>query len=341
MDHQQQIEKWIEQMRNHDEDAFREFYEEWYPKVYYIALAITHHDADAKDAAQETMIEVHRSIDKLRDVNYFKLWLNRIVISKCNRIFRKRKAITMDMEQHEALMMQEEERDEFLPSDHMHRQSDVEVLTSLLMKISPIYAQVLVLMYYEQLSIKEIAEVLQVPEGTVKSRLNSAKLKLKAEIANYEQQENVKLSFHEESLGALLVLAYQQLAKRTVTPITPSISRTRSHRSFSFSKAALAGTTAVAMGIVGVKLVMDRPQDSSRADSVDVSKKPSTFSSMVFRDIPIESEKDAYFVLMRYAHCDVEINQLDEQEKAVMNELQRRLDHEGSIYYQLWQKRSK
>ena len=49
---QEQIEHWIVKMQNKDEESFQAFYEEWYPKVFYIALAITHHEADAKDAAQ-------------------------------------------------------------------------------------------------------------------------------------------------------------------------------------------------------------------------------------------------------------------------------------------------
>lgn len=337
---QQQIEEWIDRIRNHDEIAFQEFYEEWYPKVYYIALAITHHDADAKDAAQETMIEIHRSILHLRDAKYFKLWLNRIILSKCNRIFRKRKAITMDMEQREALMLKEEERDEFLPSDHMHRLSDVEVLESLLMKISPIYAQVLVLMYYEQFSIKEIATVLQVPEGTVKSRLNSAKQKLKEEIAIYEQQENIKLSFHEETLGALLVLAYQQMANRLAPQGTSVLGVSRTRNSFKFAKIAAACGGVLAVGLVGISL-MNQREGIREANQIEVTKQQSSFKPMVFRDIPIESEKDAYFILMKYAHCEVETAQLNEQEKAVIEELFRRIDYDDSVFYRLWEQKNK
>ncbi len=341
---QQKIEEWIVRMRDHDELAFQEFYEEWFPKVYYIALAITHHDADAKDAAQETMIEIHNSIHNLRDVKYFKLWLNRIVLSKCNRIFRKRKAITMDMEQHDALMMQEEERDEFLPLDHMHYQSDVEVLKSLLMKISPIYAQVLVLMYYEQLSIKEIAEVLQIPVGTVKSRLNSAKAKLKDAIAAYEQQENIKLTFHGETLGAMLVLAYQQMAHSFSIKGVGALASTKFSNSkmpHKFIKAATAFCGVTCVGLTGFYLLYHDNGAVKEDKQTNVPIQNTSFTPLVFRNIPITSEKDAYFILMKYAHCDVEIEQLNEQEKSIIDELLRRIDYDDSIYNQLWKQRNR
>lgn len=340
---QQQIEDWIVRICNHDECAFQEFYEEWYPKVYYIALAITHHDADAKDAAQETMIEVHHSIHNLRDVKYFKLWLNRIILSKCNRIFRKRKAITMDMEQREALMMKEEDRDEFLPADHMHYQSDVEVMESLLMKMPAIYSQVLVLMYYEQFSIKEIADVLQIPEGTVKSRLNSAKLKLKEAVTMYEQQENIKLSFHEETLGALLILAYQQMADRITANGIGAVSMTdypKSHSLHKFAKSAAAFCSVACLGLAGMYL-MKGNGSVSEDKQAHVPDQNTNFKPLAFRDIPITSEKDAYFVLMKYAHCEVEIAQLNEQEQAIINELLRRIDYKNSVYFRLWEQRNR
>lgn len=339
---QKQIEEWIVRIRNHEELAFQEFYEEWYPKVYYIALAITHHDADAKDAAQETMIEIHHSIHKLRDVKYFKLWLNRIVISKCNRIFRKRKAITMDMEQHDAMMKQEEKRDEFLPLDHMHYQSDVEVLKSLLMKISPIYAQVLVLMYYEQLSIKEIAAVLQIPEGTVKSRLNSAKVKLKEAVAAYEQQENIKLSFHEETLGAVLVLAYQQMANQVTAKGVAALTMTKLAKprgAHLFAKAAAAFCGVACVGVTGWYLMSNDYDAASEDVQTNVPTQNTSFAPLTFRDIPVNSEKDAYFILMKYAHCEVETAQLNEQEQAIIDELLRRIDYEDSVYFQLWKQK--
>lgn len=337
---QEQTEAWIKRIQEDDEAAFQEFYEEWYPKAFYIALAITHHEADAKDAAQETMIEIHRSINNLRDIKYFKLWLNRIVISKCNRIFRKQKAVTMDLEQREYLLSKEEERSDYLPSDHIRRISDTEVLEQLLQKLSPIYSEVLVLMYYEQCSIKEIAEILQIPEGTVKSRLNSAKLKLKEEIQAYEEENQIKLDFHEESLGILLPLVYQGMKdKHIASIITVKPKQQPSYASLLTSKAMIAALCiTIAVCGLGIGVQVYKGGNSSSQDNADtkeiVYKHP-----IQFKDFSIKNDKEAYFVLMKYAHCEFERNQLSDSENNTVDLLIQTLaDHNGK-YYSLWMNR--
>lgn len=331
---QEQIEHWITKIQNKDEESFQAFYEEWYPKVFYIALAITHHEADAKDAAQETMIEIHKSINKLRDAKYFKLWLNRIVLSKCNRIFRKRKAVTMDVEQKAYLLSKEEERSEFLPSDHMRRMSDTAVLEHLLKKLPLIYREVLVLMYYEQCSIKEIADILQVPEGTVKSRLSSAKQKLKEEIQAYEQENQIKLDFREEAFGLLLPLIYQSLENSHSVPfISVKYKPSFSFSSFMSAKAMIAALcVAIAGGGMGVASLLHQTGYSSAQDSGDIVYR----DPVPFKDVLIHSDKEAYFVLMKYAHCEYERNQLNDGEKQTADLLVQALaDHNGK-YYSLW-----
>lgn len=338
---QKKTEAWITRIKEGDEVAFQEFYEEWFPKTFYIALAITHHEADAKDVAQETMIEVHKSIHNLRDVKYFKLWLNRIVLSKCNRIFRKPKAITMDMEQREALMMKEEERSEFLPSEHIRHESDMEVLQQLLGKISPIYAEVLVLMYYEQCSIKEISAILQVPEGTVKSRLNSAKLKLKEEISAYEEREHIKLNFHEEAFGVLLPLVYSALLKKSELPVE-SVKPTKpaaKKNSFLTSNVLIASLCClIAFCCFGIVTSLNHSGDQEAWDNTDIEE-ITKIEPVLFKNVLIENDRDAYFMLMKYAHCEYERKQLAEAENKIADELIQALQKRNSKYYTLWMQR--
>ncbi len=337
---QEQTTAWIKSIQEGNEEAFRQFYEEWYPKAFYVALAITHHEADAKDAAQETMIEIHRSIHKLRDVNYFKLWFNRIVLSKCNRIFRKQKAVTMDMEQKESLLAKEEERNDFLPLNHIRRISDVEVLEQLLKKLSPIYSEVLVYMYYEQCSIKEIADILQIPEGTVKSRLNSAKLKLKEEIQAYERENHIKLDFHEEGIVALLPLVYAAMKDKYKLPLIPfKPKHSVSFQSMATSKVMIASLCTV-IGVSGFGIV-SQLHKSDQASSMDNTETVQIVyeQPIQFKDISVQSDKEAYFVLMKYAHCEYERKQLSENENRTADALIQALEEHNSEYYSLWLKR--
>ncbi len=311
----------IKRIQAGDESAFQQLYQEWYPKAYYIALAITHHEADAKDAAQETMIEIHRSIHNLRDVKYFKLWLNRIVLSKCNRIFRKKKAVTMDEEQSKLLNQQEEQRKDFLPTPQMHKQSDESVLQSLMCRIPAIYADVLMLMYFEQRSVKEIAHLLHIPEGTVKSRLSSGKAKLKEEICRYEEQEHIRLDFQGRSLET--VLAGLVLSNGT-------------HR---FTK--LLGSKAVVFFAATVLLFSTLQvgwnvyQAQDHQDQSTVSE----FEAIQFKHLTVASEKDAYFVLLKYAHCEKELSELNAEELQKIDWMKARLLQSNSAYSKLWSKK--
>lgn len=336
---QKQTEALLKRIVAKDEHAFHEFYEEWYPRAYYIALAITHHEADAKDVAQETMIEIHRSIDHLRDLKYFKLWLNRIIISKCNRLFRKKKAVTMDVELKNTLLSQEEERQEYLPPDHTHRQSDMAVLQKMLMRMQPIYAEVLVLMYFEQCSIKEIAEILQVPEGTVKSRLNSAKNLLRTQIDAYEQKEQIKLNFHVESLEALLVLAYADMAKQWIPSAAVSLFHSASHGSKLLSLITSKAVVCALSVMLTVCAVAAAIEVYEGTHSSYIQGTVREFAPVEFKHMEIHNDKEAYFVLMKYAHCEVELKDLSAAEREIIAYLIEQLNYPDSIYYRLWKNR--
>lgn len=333
---QKQTEALIQRIQANDEIAFQQFYEEWYPKAFYIALAITHHEADAKDAAQETMIEIHKSIHKLRDIKFFKLWLNRIVISKCNRIFRKQKAVTMDLEQKQSLLAKEEERSEFLPSDHIRYVSDTEVLEQLLKKLSPIYREVLVLMYYEQCSIKEIADILEIPEGTVKSRLNSAKLKLKEEIQAYEKENQVKLNFREEAFGVLLPLVYQGMRKESVSSIISADPKQPFSFSHFLTSKFMIATICSMIAVCGLGIASQINKGGNSSQDYADSKETVYENPIQFKDITVQNDKEAYFVLMKYAHCEFERKQLSDKENNTADELIQILADHNSKYYSLW-----
>ncbi|MCI8540610.1 MAG: RNA polymerase sigma factor [Erysipelotrichaceae bacterium] len=332
---QKHTEALIQRIRHQDETAFRDFYEEWYPKAYYIALAITHHEADAKDVAQETMIEIHRSLEHLRDLNYFKLWFNRIILSKCNRIFRKKKAVTMDVEQHNTLYEQREERSDFLPLDHIHKENDIVVLRHMLGRLQPIYAEVLVLMYLEQCSIKEIAAILQVPEGTVKSRLSSAKGKLKSEIHAYEQREQVKLSFHGRSLEGLLVAAYANMSGNVFGSMNGMLLQGKQWISHITSHVAICACGIVLGGSILLGGVRFYQAYQPKHDANSLRE----FAPVTFMDLEIHNEKEAYFALMKYAHCEVELNQLNEGDLEIAENLMRQLHYPESVYDMLWRGR--
>ena len=81
-----------------DEQAYQQLYEKYYPYVYHYAYHLCKNEADAKDVVQDVFMELYRSLVKLRNADYFMLWLKRITKSKAQLLFRRNKDAVLDPE---------------------------------------------------------------------------------------------------------------------------------------------------------------------------------------------------------------------------------------------------
>lgn len=331
--------------RDGDEEAFNELYKRYYPQAYYIAYAIARNEADASDAAQESLIQIKNSISSLKNPDFFKLWLNRIVLSKCNRIFRKNKHTINNVDSMKHMVNQEEERAYFIPQDNLHSLSDKELLNYFIGNLDEIHRQVIVLMYYEGLSVQEMAEVLQIPEGTVKTRLSNGRKRLKTMIQQYENKEGIHLDFHGGSLETALYTAFSTLplSVNSVSSLSLTSSPSIWKRAVDFitSHAAIAaGTTAAILCTAAVAYAasnnqnntIDHPALTSRAIS-ETSQKDK-FQELKYENINIQTAKDAYFLLKDRAHCEKDIEILNADEKRQLKKVYQELKTFGGFYVQ-------
>lgn len=149
-------------------------------KLYKTGMAILKNDDDTCDAIQETLISAYKNFNSLKDKNYFSTWITRILINKCYDIIKKNKKISYINEQ-----MEKPENASYY--DIYKEESSLERVLNL---INQDLKVVTVLYYYDEFSIKEISEMLNIPEGTVKSRLNRARDKI-YEILKMEEGEDI------------------------------------------------------------------------------------------------------------------------------------------------------
>lgn len=141
-----------------DKEAFCALIDSHRLALYRVARGILNSDFDAADAIQEAIISAYSKMGSLRRNEYFKSWLIRILINECKNILRH-SSRTVSVEQvNEAAVV------DTYPSD--------DVVSSYLDGLDAELRQVIVLYYYEDFSIKDIAGILQIPQGTVKSRLS-------------------------------------------------------------------------------------------------------------------------------------------------------------------------
>ena len=133
--------------------------------LYRVAIGILKNEEDADDAIQQTIINTYYGMKNLIKDEYFKTWLIKILINECNKI-RSCKSKLIPME--EVRNTSEVYEDSYL---------DNEVLT-VVKSLAEDMRVVILLYYYEDFSIKTISKILNIAEGTVKSRLSRSREKL-------------------------------------------------------------------------------------------------------------------------------------------------------------------
>ena len=165
-----------EQAIKGDKEAFKRLIETYKKYLYNVAIAILGNDDDSGDAIGETIIKAYENIATLREPKFFKTWITRILINESKKILiSRRKVIQMES------YVEEE-----ISTDTYDKEENMD-LKKALNSLSKGHREVIMLFYYNDLKINEIAEILNIPEGTVKSRLSVAKEKLYNEL-NYGKE---------------------------------------------------------------------------------------------------------------------------------------------------------
>lgn len=169
-------------VQRQDENAFRELFSMFKPSVLRTATRILKEKESAEDALQETFINVHRAAGKFRGDSKLGTWINRIAVNASLEILRKNK-------KHRQRTDDDISNDYRLPDVKMRtpfdqvRQLETEGrVHAALQRLSEKHRQVVQLHDLEGFTIREIAEKLQVAEGTIKSRLFYGREKLKSQL---------------------------------------------------------------------------------------------------------------------------------------------------------------
>jgi RNA polymerase sigma-70 factor (ECF subfamily) len=159
--------QWIRRSRAGDSRAFAHLYEAYKDLVYRTAYLLLDDPAEAQDALQETFLQAYRALnsyDPRRSA--FSTWLYRITVNHClNRRRARRPLVHLPPAQFESIASPIDLEGEI--SENLQLQRALEHLSEKL-------RVVVVLRYFLDLSYAEMAEVLEIPLGTVQSRLNQA-----------------------------------------------------------------------------------------------------------------------------------------------------------------------
>lgn len=169
----------IKRAQKGDEEAFIAVIDTLMPQMYKVAKARLKNEEDIGDAIQETILSAFANLKKVKEPVYFKTWITKILMNKCNDIVRKNKVLYVDD--------YGELQGEQIVKDNIEQELEFDNMLSYL---SVEYRLVIVLHYVNKFKTKEIAEILNEKEGTIKSRLHRARQQLK-EYYLKEDWENV------------------------------------------------------------------------------------------------------------------------------------------------------
>ena len=165
----------ISRARGGDKEAFGALVEQYRDNVYRLAYRMCGNAYDADEAAQEAFVAAWRALPNFRGDAKFSTWLYRLTTNAAIDVMRREK-------RHQTVgdgEMIEVADDADSPQETVERTEQQEAVQKALATLSEEYREVLLLRYMEELDYAEIAEVLQLPSGTVKSRINRAKAALK------------------------------------------------------------------------------------------------------------------------------------------------------------------
>lgn len=174
--------------KNGNGKCFEELYKLYYDKIYAIAYTMVKNSTDAEDILQNTFIKAWQNINRINDPAAFNTWLQRITINECNAILRKKKpdfSIENEGDNGELLQF---ESDLMLPEQYAERADLSERLKKIIDDLSVVQKETILLYYYSEMSIEEIAQTMDCSQGTVKSRLFLARKAIKTEIEEKERK---------------------------------------------------------------------------------------------------------------------------------------------------------
>lgn len=164
----------VERARSGDEEAFRLIADAAFDRCYGVAQRILGEAPAAQDATQQALLDIWRKLPDLRDSSRFEAWCYRIVVRACYAEARRaRRAIPGLLPEETEPATSVDEFRALVDRDEIERAFDRQGVE---------HRAVLVLRYYLDLPLEEIATILEVPTGTVKSRIHNGLRAMRAAI---------------------------------------------------------------------------------------------------------------------------------------------------------------
>ncbi|SEK75355.1 RNA polymerase sigma factor [Ruminococcus albus] len=242
----------VEQLKAGNKNALKALYEEYYDRLYFFVLKNVDSKEAAEDITQDTFLKSMEKIDSLEKPENYVSWLHSIAYNRCTDMFRSRKSdVYFDTDEEFESAMESHSLNEpvMVPEDYATDKDRSRQLKAMIDSLKPDMKSALILYYYNDMSLADVAKTMGIPENTAKQKIFRARKKLKTKI--------------EEMAGKGIVLSaipMNQLLRGTVSPKKAAAMVTRSGASLSSVPliGKIAGISAAAVIAVGVPVSLSR-----------------------------------------------------------------------------------
>lgn len=167
---------------NHDSIDYDRLFQEYKQAVYQSAYGILKNEEDAQDIVQEVFITVFEKLHTLRNTKKFRAWVCRIAANLAIDRYRKKQKELLIEDEGNIIYLIRYQTDENIIEKTVEESERNRVLKEKIHDLRDAYREIIDLYYYEELSYKEIGQLLDINIGAVKSRLYRAKMQLRKKV---------------------------------------------------------------------------------------------------------------------------------------------------------------
>ncbi|MBQ9199911.1 MAG: RNA polymerase sigma factor [Lachnospiraceae bacterium] len=197
--------EWVYETLQGNPRGFEALYNATSQRVWFLCFNFLKNEQDALDVMQDTYLTAYKSLSELQNPNSFFSWLMQIAANKCRNFIKANRPVPVEDETLEGFMAEDNEF--FLPEEYVTDMERRQIVMNIMQNyLSDVQYQTVLMYYFNNMTIPEIAAAMECPEGTVKYRLSVARGKIKAGVMQYEQINDTKLySFAGVPILALLL----------------------------------------------------------------------------------------------------------------------------------------
>lgn len=227
-----------------DQEAYTYLYEKTYTKCFYLAKKFLNSEHTAQDIVQDAYVKAFKSLDTLEDPEKFQSWIGTIVSNLAkNELKRRKVTLFSETENEDGQDISDtfvDDRVSVQPEVVMDQNETTRLMKEIIDTLTDEQRICVTMFYMEQMSVKEMASVLEVSENTVKSRLNYGRQKIKDKVLDLEKK-GTKL-YGLAPIPFFLLLLKEDVKAAQATQI-PSMSAAVSSATKAVTTAAGTGST--------------------------------------------------------------------------------------------------